>query len=106
MKTYQNKTPEIWIKLWQDLLLILEHQTLDIQPAAVDTWNILHHQGICSYREMSYTGDYEGIHTSEMCQLWKQSYTRTPVTTEAIKVPKIANVMIAPKFEKNGFWIQ
>jgi hypothetical protein len=30
-------------------------------------------------------------------------YTRRPVTMEAIKVPRIAKVMIAPKFEKNGF---
>lgn len=26
-----------------------------------------------------------------------------PVTIDAIKVPRIANVIIAPKFEKNGF---
>jgi hypothetical protein len=32
------------------------------------------------------------------------SYTRRPVTIEAMKVPRIANVMIAPKFEKNGFY--
>jgi hypothetical protein len=31
------------------------------------------------------------------------SYTRSPVTMEAMKVPRIAKVMIAPKFEKNGF---
>lgn len=31
------------------------------------------------------------------------TYTRMPVTTEAIKVPKRANVTIAPKLEKNGF---
>jgi hypothetical protein len=34
----------------------------------------------------------------------KSSYTRRPVTMEAIKVPRIANVIIAPKFEKNGFY--
>lgn len=32
-----------------------------------------------------------------------RTYTKTPVTTEANKVPNIANVTIAPKFEKNGF---
>ena len=32
------------------------------------------------------------------------SYTRRPVTIEAMKVPRIANVMIAPKFEKNDFY--
>jgi hypothetical protein len=32
------------------------------------------------------------------------SYTRRPVTMEAMKVPRIAKVMIAPKFEKNGFY--
>jgi hypothetical protein len=26
------------------------------------------------------------------------------VTIEAMKVPKIANVIMAPKFEKNGFY--
>lgn len=31
------------------------------------------------------------------------THTRIPVTTEAIKVPPIAKVTIAPKFEKNGF---
>ena len=31
------------------------------------------------------------------------SYTRSPVTMEAMKVPRIAKVMIAPKFEKKGF---
>lgn len=37
--------------------------------------------------------------------LWlnRNSYTKTPVTIEAIKVPRRANVMIAPKFEKKGF---
>lgn len=34
----------------------------------------------------------------------RKAYTKTPVTMAAIKVPKIANVTIAPKFEKNGFW--
>lgn len=33
----------------------------------------------------------------------KKSYTKTPVTTEAMKVPNIAKVTIAPKFEKKGF---
>lgn len=33
----------------------------------------------------------------------RHTYTKTPVTTEAINVPKIANVTMAPKFEKNGF---
>lgn len=32
------------------------------------------------------------------------SYTKRPVTMEAMKVPRIANVMIASKFEKNGFY--
>jgi hypothetical protein len=32
-----------------------------------------------------------------------KTYTKTPVTIEARKVPKIANVTIAPKFEKKGF---
>lgn len=32
-----------------------------------------------------------------------KTYTRTPVTVEAINVPRIANVTMAPKFEKNGF---
>lgn len=31
------------------------------------------------------------------------AYTKTPVTTEAIKVPNMAKVIIAPKFEKKGF---
>jgi hypothetical protein len=31
------------------------------------------------------------------------AYTRTPVTTEAMNVPRIAKVTIAPKFAKNGF---
>jgi hypothetical protein len=31
------------------------------------------------------------------------SYTRRPVIMEAMKVPMIAKVTIAPKFEKNGF---
>jgi len=37
----------------------------------------------------------------------KKTYTKIPVTIEAIKVPNIANVTIAPKFEKKGFckWI-
>lgn len=34
----------------------------------------------------------------------RKVYTRPPVTTEAIKVPRIANVTIAPKFEKKGFY--
>lgn len=34
----------------------------------------------------------------------EEPYTKTPVTTEAIKVPRIANVTMAPKFEKKGFW--
>lgn len=33
----------------------------------------------------------------------EQAYTNTPVIMEAINVPKIANVMMAPKLEKNGF---
>lgn len=33
----------------------------------------------------------------------KSTHTKTPVTTEAIKVPKIANVTMAPKLEKKGF---
>lgn len=33
----------------------------------------------------------------------QNTYTRTPVTTEAIKVPRIAKVTIAPKLEKKGF---
>lgn len=33
----------------------------------------------------------------------EDTHTRTPVTIEAIKVPRIANVTMAPKFEKNGF---
>jgi hypothetical protein len=33
----------------------------------------------------------------------EKTYTRTPVTIEAINVPSIANVTMAPKFEKNGF---
>ena len=31
------------------------------------------------------------------------TYTRTPVRSEAMKVPITENVTIAPKFEKNGF---
>ena len=31
------------------------------------------------------------------------SYTKTPVTIEAIKVPRRTNVMIALKFEKKDF---
>jgi hypothetical protein len=31
------------------------------------------------------------------------SYTKRPVTIEAMKVPRIAKVIMAPKFEKNGF---
>lgn len=34
------------------------------------------------------------------------THTRMPVTIEAMKVPKIAKVIIAPKFEKNGFCLQ
>lgn len=34
------------------------------------------------------------------------TYTRTAVTKEAMKVPTIAKVIIAPKFEKNGFCLQ
>jgi hypothetical protein len=30
-------------------------------------------------------------------------YTRIPVIIDAIKVPKIAKMQIAPKLEKNGF---
>lgn len=33
----------------------------------------------------------------------RNTYTRTPVTTEAIKVPNMENVTMAPKLEKNGF---
>lgn len=33
----------------------------------------------------------------------QNTYTRTPVTTEAIKVPRMAKVTIAPKLEKKGF---
>ena len=33
----------------------------------------------------------------------KKTYTKIPVTIEAMKVPNIANVTIAPKFEKKGF---
>lgn len=33
----------------------------------------------------------------------RKTYTKTPVTTEARKVPNMANVTIAPKFEKKGF---
>ena len=33
----------------------------------------------------------------------QKTYTRTPVTTEAIKVPRIAKVTMAPKLEKKGF---
>ena len=32
------------------------------------------------------------------------SYTKRPITMEVMKVPRIANVMIASKFEKNGFY--
>lgn len=36
---------------------------------------------------------------------WRlHTYTKTPVAINATKVPKIANVTIAPKFEKKGFW--
>lgn len=38
----------------------------------------------------------------EVIEYW-HTYTKRPVTTEAINVPSIANVIIAPKFEKNGF---
>lgn len=39
---------------------------------------------------------------------WIQSntHTRTPVTTEAMNVPRIANVTMAPKFEKKGFYTE
>lgn len=33
----------------------------------------------------------------------KATYTKIPVTTEAINVPSMAKVTMAPKFEKNGF---
>jgi len=33
----------------------------------------------------------------------RKTYTKTPVTMEARKVPNIANVTIAPKLEKKGF---
>lgn len=33
----------------------------------------------------------------------KNAYTKIPVTIDAINVPRIANVAMAPKFEKNGF---
>ena len=40
----------------------------------------------------------------EKCQKKKKkTYTKTPVTMEARKVPNIANVTIAPKLEKKGF---
>lgn len=32
-----------------------------------------------------------------------KTYTRIPVTTEDIKVPRIAKVTMAPKLEKKGF---
>ena len=40
---------------------------------------------------------------TEKCTAKWNAYTKTPVTIEAIKVPRTANVIIAPKFEKNGF---
>lgn len=44
------------------------------------------------------------VHIQYACkQSSLDSYTKTPVTMEAIKVPTIAKVIIAPKFEKNGF---
>jgi len=46
----------------------------------------------------------EGIEGSMYKGNRNGSYTRRPVTIEAMKVPRIANVMIAPKFEKNGFY--
>lgn len=33
----------------------------------------------------------------------KNAYTKIPVTIDAINVPRIANVTMAPKFEKKGF---
>lgn len=32
------------------------------------------------------------------------THTKTPVTIDVMKVPKIAKTQIAPKLEKNGFW--
>lgn len=32
------------------------------------------------------------------------TYTKTPVTIDVMKVPRIAKMQIAPKLEKNGFW--
>ena len=49
-----------------------------------------------------FTGQRVGIQY-ECKQSSLDSYTKTPVTMEAIKVPTIAKVIIAPKFEKNGF---
>lgn len=34
----------------------------------------------------------------------RNTYTRMPVTIDAIKVPRIAKVTMAPKFEKKGFY--
>lgn len=38
-----------------------------------------------------------------ICERETKTYTRIPVTTEAIKVPRIAKVTMAPKLEKKGF---
>ena len=45
---------------------------------------------------MNHTEDWKVLENAN-------TYTREPVTIEAIKVPRIANVTMAPKLEKNGF---
>ena len=72
----------------------------------VCTWGKSDHQGNCDKEKIK-------VKQNEYCKeiqirwwsYWdyRETYTRIPVTVEAINVPTMANVTIAPKFEKKGF---
>lgn len=60
------------------------------------------HQGSCSIIRIDSVKKYSYFSKSSK-QSFLVAYTRTPVTTEAMNVPRMAKVTIAPKFAKNGF---
>ena len=101
----QFNSPEISPKQWQDRLKILEHQTSYIQQMGACIWDTWLHQDTFSNQWCKVVSNCTFyILITQWRRGGKSTYTRRPVKSEAMKVPSIANVTIAPKFEKNGFW--
>lgn len=77
-----------------------EHQTTKV--TSPQKRNILDENYLYSINYNSYFLSKKW--TAKVTLKTKKTYTKTPVTIEAINVPRMANVTMAPKFEKKGFY--